>query len=426
VSIAQDLIGKAERRQILFGIVGLGYVGLPLAVELAQAGYRVLGFDVNPDVVDGLNAGRSHVKDVTDQQLQKQCERFSATTDMARLSEPDAISICVPTPLSKFKDPDVSYIVSATDAVKKRLRRGQAVILESTTYPGTTREIMLPALESTGLTVGRDFFLAFSPERVDPGNAQYGTRNTPKVVGGITADCRRVAVALYQPAIDTLVPVSTTEAAELVKLLENTFRSVNIGLANEMAIVCDKLGVDVWEVIEAAATKPFGFMKFLPGPGLGGHCIPIDPHYLAWKMRGLNYKTRFIDLAGELNTEMPEFWVRKVSEALNGKGKAVRGATVLVLGVAYKRDIEDIRESPALDIIRLLTGQGARVTYSDPHVPRFREDGTEFRSVELTPQIVAGADCVMIVTDHTSVDYRMVKRAAKLVVDTRNALPKET
>ena len=426
MSIAQDLIGKAERRQILFGIVGLGYVGLPLAVELAQAGYRVLGFDVNPDVVDGLNAGCSHVKDVTDQQLQKQCERFSATTDMARLSEPDAISICVPTPLSKFKDPDVSYIVSATDAVKKRLRRGQAVILESTTYPGTTREIMLPALESTGLTVGRDFFLAFSPERVDPGNAQYGTRNTPKVVGGITADCRRVAVALYQPAIDTLVPVSTTEAAELVKLLENTFRSVNIGLANEMAIVCDKLGVDVWEVIEAAATKPFGFMKFLPGPGLGGHCIPIDPHYLAWKMRGLNYKTRFIDLAGELNTEMPEFWVRKVSEALNGKGKAVRGATVLVLGVAYKRDIEDIRESPALDIIRLLTGQGARVTYSDPHVPRFREDGTEFRSVELTPQIVAGADCVMIVTDHTSVDYRMVKRAAKLVVDTRNALPKET
>jgi UDP-N-acetyl-D-glucosamine dehydrogenase len=425
VSIAQDLISKAERRQIQFGIVGLGYVGLPLAVELAEAGYRVLGFDVNPDVVEGLNAGRSHVKDVTDAQLRKQCERFSATTDMSRLSEPDAISICVPTPLSKFKDPDVSFIVAATDAVKKRLRRGQAVILESTTYPGTTREIMLPALESTGLKVGHDFFLAFSPERVDPGNPRYGTRNTPKVVGGITADCRRVAVALYQPAIDTLVPVSTTEAAELVKLLENTFRSVNIGLANEMAIVCDKLGVDVWEVIEAAATKPFGFMKFLPGPGLGGHCIPIDPHYLAWKMRGLNYKTRFIDLAGELNTEMPEFWVRKLSEALNGKGKAVRGASVLVLGVAYKRDIEDIRESPALDIIRLLKGQGAHVSYSDPHVPRFREDGTEFRSVELTPEAVASADCVMIVTDHSSVDYRMIKRAAKLVVDTRNALPKE-
>jgi UDP-N-acetyl-D-glucosamine dehydrogenase len=425
MSIAQDLITKAERRQLQFGIVGLGYVGLPLAVELAQAGYRVLGFDLNPDVVEGLNAGRSHVKDVTDAQLQKQCERFSATTDMSRLSEPDAISICVPTPLSKFKDPDVSFIVAATEAVKKRLRRGQAIILESTTYPGTTREIMLPALESTGLTVGQDFFLAFSPERVDPGNSRYGTRNTPKVVGGITADCRRVAVALYQPAIDTLVPVSTTEAAELVKLLENTFRSVNIGLVNEMAIVCDKLGVDVWEVIDAAATKPFGFMKFLPGPGLGGHCIPIDPHYLAWKMRGLNYKTRFIDLAGELNTEMPMFWVHKLAEALNGQGKAVRGASVLVLGVAYKRDVEDIRESPALDIIRLLEGQGARVTYFDPHVPRFREDGREFRSVELTPDVVAAADCVMIVTDHTVVDYRMIKRMAKLTVDTRNAIPKE-
>jgi UDP-N-acetyl-D-glucosamine dehydrogenase len=425
MTIAQDLISKAERRQILFGIVGLGYVGLPLAVELAQAGYRVLGFDVNPDVVDGLNAGRSHVKDVSDARLREQCERFSATTDMARLSEPDAISICVPTPLSKFKDPDVSFIVAATEAVKKRLRRGQAVILESTTYPGTTREIMLPALESTGLKVGLDFFLAFSPERVDPGNPRYGTRNTPKVVGGITSDCRRVAVALYQPAIDSLVPVSTTEAAELVKLLENTFRSVNIGLVNEMAIVCDKLGVDVWEVIEAAATKPFGFMKFLPGPGLGGHCIPIDPHYLAWKMRGLNYKTRFIDLAGELNTEMPMFWVRKLAEALNGQGKAVRGASVLVLGVAYKRDIEDIRESPALDIIRLLEGQGARVTYFDPHVPRFREDGQEFRSVELSPEVVGAADCVMIVTDHTAVDYRMIKRTAKLIVDTRNAIPKE-
>jgi UDP-N-acetyl-D-glucosamine dehydrogenase len=427
MSIAQDLISRAERRQILFGIVGLGYVGLPLAVELARAGYRVLGFDVNPDVVDGLNDGHSHVKDVTEAQLQKamECGRFSATTDMARLSETDAISICVPTPLSKFKDPDVSYIVAATEAVKKHLRRGQAIVLESTTYPGTTREILLPALESTGLTVGQDFFLAFSPERVDPGNPRYGTRNTPKVVGGITADCQRVAVALYQPAIDTLVPVSTTEAAELVKLLENTFRSVNIGLVNEMAIVCDKLGVDVWEVIEAAATKPFGFMKFLPGPGLGGHCIPIDPHYLAWKMRGLNYKTRFIDLAGELNTEMPLFWVRKLSEALNSQGKAVQGASVLVLGVAYKRDIEDIRESPALDIIRLLEGQGATVTYFDPHVPRFREDGHEFRSVELTPERVAAADCVMVVTDHTSVDYRMIKRNAKLVVDTRNAIPKE-
>ena len=427
MSVASELIATAGRREALFGIVGLGYVGLPLAVELADAGYRVLGFDVEPRVVEGLNAGRSHVKDVSDQQLKAVVEagRFIATTDMLRLAEPDAISICVPTPLSKFKDPDVSYIVAATEAVKRTLRRGQAIILESTTYPGTTREILLPALESTGLKVGEDFFLAFSPERVDPGNPSYGTRNTPKVVGGITADCARVAVALYQPAIDTLVPVSTTEAAELVKLLENTFRSVNIGLVNEMAIVCDKLGVNVWEVIDAAATKPFGFMKFLPGPGLGGHCIPIDPHYLAWKMRGLNYKTRFIDLAGELNTEMPLFWVRKVAESLNAQAKAVRGASVLVLGVAYKRDIEDIRESPALDIIRLLEGQGARVDYHDPHVPVFSEDGHEFRSVPLTPETVAAADCVMIVTDHSAVDYHMIRRKAKLVVDTRNAMPKE-
>jgi len=425
--MADALIEKAQRREALFGIVGLGYVGLPLAVELAAAGYRVLGFDISDRVVDGLNAGRSHVKDISDEQLGEvvRAGRFEATTDMGRMGEPDAISICVPTPLSKMKDPDVSYIVAATEAVKRTLRRGQAIILESTTYPGTTREILQPALESTGLTVGEDFFLAFSPERVDPGNPTWQTRNTPKVVGGITAACARVACALYQPAIERLVPVSTTEAAELVKLLENTFRSVNIGLVNEMAIVCDKLGVDVWEVIDAAATKPFGFMKFLPGPGLGGHCIPIDPHYLAWKMRGLNYKTRFIDLAGELNTEMPLFWVRKVAEALNLQGRAVRGASVLVLGVAYKRDIDDIRESPALDIIRLLEGQGARVSYHDPHVPCFAEDGHEFRSVALTPETVSAADCVMVVTDHSAIDYAMIKRRAKLVVDTRNAMPKE-
>lgn len=427
MDVAQELIRKAEGREALFGVVGLGYVGLPLAVELAKAGYRVLGFDISRRVVDGLNAGRSHVKDISDEQLREAAAagRFEATTDMARLAEPDAVSICVPTPLSKFKDPDVSYIVAATDAVKRTLRRGQAIILESTTYPGTTREILQPALSSTGLRVGTDFFLAFSPERVDPGNPVWQTHNTPKVVGGITESCTRVACALYQPAIETLVPVSTTEAAELVKLLENTFRSVNIGLVNEMAIVCDKLGVNVWEVIDAAATKPFGFMKFLPGPGLGGHCIPIDPHYLAWKMRGLNYKTRFIDLAGELNTEMPLFWVRKVAEALNDQGKAVNGAAVLVLGVAYKRDIDDIRESPALDIIRLLEGQGARVAYSDPHVPCFSEDGHDYRSVALTPESVASADCVLVVTDHSDVDYRMIARNARLVVDTRNAMPKE-
>lgn len=423
-TVADELIAKSERRDITFGVVGLGYVGLPLAVELARAGYRVLGYDVNPGVVEGLAASRSHVRDVSDAQLREVRERLAATTDPGRLAEADAISICVPTPLSKFKDPDVSYIVAATESVKRTLRRGQAIILESTTYPGTTREILLPALESTGLRVGSDFFLAFSPERVDPGNPTWGTRNTPKVVAGITPDCRRVAMALYRPVIDTLVPVSTTEAAELVKLLENTFRSVNIGLANEMAIVCDKLGVDVWEVIEAAATKPFGFMKFLPGPGLGGHCIPIDPHYLAWKMRGLNYKTRFIDLAGEVNTEMPAFWVRKVAEALNSQGRAVRGAHVLVLGVAYKRDIADIRESPALDIIRLLEQQGARVSYHDPHVPCFRENGREYRSVELTPAAVQAADCVVVVTDHSAIDFHMVKRHARLAVDTRHALPR--
>jgi UDP-N-acetyl-D-glucosamine dehydrogenase len=424
MTVAQDLIAKAERREALFGIIGLGYVGLPLAVELGRAGFRVLGYDVSRRVVDGLNAGRSHIKDISDADLQevRAAGRFEATADPARLGEPDAISICVPTPLGKYKDPDVSYIVAATEAVTATLRRGQAVILESTTYPGTTREIMLPALESTGLRVGEDFFLAFSPERVDPGNERYHTRNTPKVVGGITEACRQVCCALYQPAIDSLVPVSSTEAAELVKLLENTFRSVNIGLVNEMAIVCEKLGVNVWEVIDAAATKPFGFMKFTPGPGLGGHCIPIDPHYLAWKMRGLNYKTRFIDIAGEVNTEMPVFWVRQAIEALNRHSRSMRGSRVLVLGVAYKKDIDDMRESPALDIIRLLEQQGAQVSYHDPHVTTFTEDGHEFRSVPLTEDAVAAADCVLVVTDHTAIDFAMVKRRARLVVDTRNAL----
>lgn len=424
MTIAADLIRKAERREALFGIIGLGYVGLPLAVELARAGYRVLGYDVNTRVVDGLNAGTSHIKDVQAADLREIIDagRFEATTDASRLAEPDAISICVPTPLSKYKDPDVSFIVAATEAVKATLHRGQAIILESTTYPGTTREIMLPALESTGLTVGDDFFLAFSPERVDPGNATYHTRNTPKVVGGITEACRDVCCALYQPAIETLVPVSSTEAAELVKLLENTFRSVNIGLVNEMAIVCDKLDVDVWEVIDAAATKPFGFMKFTPGPGLGGHCIPIDPHYLAWKMRGLNYKTRFIDIAGEVNSEMPLFWVRKTIDTLNMNGKAMRDANVLVVGVAYKKDIDDMRESPALDIIKLLEQYGARVSYHDPFVAALVENGHRFASVPLTKAALEQADCVLIVTDHTSLDYDLIRKHAKLTVDTRHAL----
>jgi UDP-N-acetyl-D-glucosamine dehydrogenase len=419
------LLAKAKDRSAVFGIVGLGYVGLPLAMELVHAGYRVLGFDISKRVVDSLNGGRSHIQDVPSDHIAAAVKagKFAATTDLARLSEPDAISIAVPTPLSKTKDPDVSYVIAATDSIKQTLRRGQLVILESTTYPGTTRELMLPALESTGLKVGEDFFLAFSPERVDPGNPKYGTRNTPKVVGGITPSCLEVTMALYQPSIEHLVPVSSTEAAELVKILENTFRSVNIGLVNEMAIVCDKLGVDVWEVIDAAATKPFGFMKFTPGPGVGGHCIPLDPHYLAWKMRTLNYRTRFIELAGEINAAMPEYWVARVADRLNDQGKAVRGSKVFVVGVAYKKDIDDIRESPALDVIRLLEQRGAQVTYHDPHVARLKEDGVDLTSLPLTAETLRGADCVVIVTDHSSLDYAMIGRESKLVVDTRHALP---
>ncbi len=423
---AATLVAKAKDRTLLCGVVGLGYVGLPLVMEFVRAGYRVLGFDVSQAVVDRLNAGRSHIKDVPAAAVAAAVKSgtFVATTDLARLREPDAISICVPTPLSKTKDPDVSYVLAATDAVKRALRRGQLVVLESTTYPGTTRELLLPALEATGLKVGEDFFLAFSPERVDPGNEKWNTHNTPKVVGGITPTCLQVATALYQPAIERLVPVSSTEAAELVKILENTFRSVNIGLVNEMAIVCDKLGVDVWEVIEAAATKPFGFMKFTPGPGVGGHCIPLDPHYLAWKMRTLNYKTRFIELAGELNAAMPEYWIGKLAERLNDAGKAVRGSTVLVLGVAYKKDIDDIRESPALDVMRLLHQRGATVCYHDPFVAKVKEDGLELSSVPLTAATLENVDCVIVVTDHSTIDYELVARHARAVVDTRHVLPR--
>src|SRR5216117_4334942 len=425
-SMVETLLAKAKDRTALFGVVGLGYVGLPLAMELVRAGYRVLGVDVNARVVDSLNGGRSHIQDVPAAAVSSALKagKFAATTDLSRLREPDVVSICVPTPLSKTKDPDVSYVLAATNSVKQTLRRGQLIVLESTTYPGTTRELMLPALESTGLKVGEDFFLAFSPERVDPGNPQWNTRNTPKVIGGITPACLQVATALYAPAIERLVPVSSTEAAELVKILENTFRSVNIGLANEMAIVCDKLGVDVWEVIEAASTKPFGFMKFTPGPGVGGHCIPLDPHYLAWKMRTLNYKTRFIELAGEINAEMPEYWVARVVDRLNEQGRAARGSKVLVVGVAYKKDIDDVRESPALDVIRLLQRRGAAVSYHDPHVRKLKDEAIDLASLPLTPETLASADCVIIVTDHTDVDYALVERCGRLIVDTRNALAK--
>ncbi len=420
----EQLVAKAADKSALCGVVGLGYVGLPLAVEMARAGYKVLGFDTNTRVVDGVNAGCSHVGDVAADVLGEFTRpgRLAATADMKRLEEMDVVSVCVPTPLSKTRDPDVSFVLAVAESLSKSIRSGQAIILESTTYPGTTRELLLPSLESSGLEVGKDFFLAFSPERVDPGNASWHTRNTPKVLGGITEACQRVVTALYRPVFDTLVAVSSPEAAELVKLLENTFRTVNIGLANEMAIVCDKLGVDVWEVIEAAATKPFGFMKFDPGPGLGGHCIPIDPHYLAWKMRALNYKTRFIDVAGEVNSEMPAFWVTKVVAKLNERSIAARGSRILVIGVAYKRNVGDIRESPALDIIRLLRKQGAEVRYHDPYVPRVHEDGRTDTSVELTPGEVRGADCVVLATDHTSLDYDMLRSEAKGIIDTRNAL----
>jgi UDP-N-acetyl-D-glucosamine dehydrogenase len=424
IDYAQQLKDRAHNRTAVVGIVGLGYVGLPLAMEMADAGFTVVGFDVSSRVVNLLNAGTSHVQDVPSPRLAKAVKagKFAATTDLSRMREPDCIAIAVPTPLSKTRDPDVSYIVAATDSVAKSLRAGQLIILESTTYPGTTRELMLPALEKGGLTVGKDFFLAFSPERVDPGNPKYGTRNTPKVVGGITPACTEVAVALYAPAIETLVPVSSPEAAELVKLLENTFRSVNIGMVNEMAIVCDKLGVDVWEVINAAATKPFGFMKFTPGPGVGGHCIPLDPHYLAWKMRTLNYRTRFIELAGEINAEMPEYWVSRVTTVLNDAAKSVRGAVVLILGVAYKKDIDDVRESPALDIIRLLEQMGATLLYHDPHIAELHEDGIALRSTPLTVETVRRADIVVLVTDHTAFDYAMIAREARALVDTRHAV----
>jgi UDP-N-acetyl-D-glucosamine dehydrogenase len=419
----EQLLGRIKDRSAVVGIVGLGYVGLPLAMEFAKAGFRVIGYDVSKRTVDALMGGTSHIQDVPSSEVAEQVKagRFEATTIESRLADCDAVSIAVPTPLSKTRDPDMSYVQQATDAIARNCRPGMLVVLESTTYPGTTREVLQPRIEEKGLKVGTDVFLAFSPERVDPGNAKWHTKNTPKVVGGVTAECTEVATALYSMCIDHVVPVTSTESAELVKLLENTFRAVNIGLVNEMAIVCDKLGVDVWEVIDAAATKPFGFMKFTPGPGIGGHCIPLDPHYLAWKMRTLNYKTRFIDLASEINSEMPEYVVRKVARALNDDRKAVNGSRVLILGVAYKKDIDDMRESPALDVMRLLEERGADVRYHDPYVPRFRENGHEFVGVALTHEELASSDAVVIVTDHSGVDYQMVADHATLVVDTRNA-----
>ncbi len=426
MSFAQDLQQKIESRRAVVGIVGLGYVGLPLAMEFTKAGFHVVGFDVSARVTELLMRGESHIQDVPAADVADAVKRglFTATIDEKALGTCDAISIAVPTPLSKTRDPDLSYVISASDTIARNAHKGLLIVLESTTYPGTTRELMQPRLEAVGLTVGTDVFLAFSPERVDPGNPVWHTKNTPKVVGGISANCTTLAKQLYEACIDTVVPVTSTEAAELVKLLENTFRAVNIGMVNEMAIVCDKLGVNVWEVIDAAATKPFGFMKFTPGPGIGGHCIPLDPHYLAWKMRTLNYRTRFIDVASEINSEMPAFVVEKVAAALNTDRKSVNGSRVLVLGISYKRDIDDMRESPALDVMRLLEERGASVDYHDPHVPTFREDGHVQSGIALTEAALDAADVVVIITDHTAVDYGFVVRHAHVVVDTRNALAK--
>jgi UDP-N-acetyl-D-glucosamine dehydrogenase len=420
---AAQLLERIENKSATVGVVGLGYVGLPLAIELATAGFRVLGFDVSEAVCAGVNSGQSHIQDVPTERLSAlvASKMVTATTDMDRLVEVDTISVCVPTPLAKTRDPDVSYVVAATEAIADTLRPGQLVILESTTYPGTTRELMLPALTASGLRVGVDFFLCFSPERVDPGNEVWQVHNTPKVLGGITRRCLAMGHALYSRVMDRVVTVSSPEAAELAKLHENTFRAVNIALVNEMAQVCDRLNVDVFEVIEAAATKPFGFMKFTPGPGIGGHCIPLDPHYLAWKMKTLNYKTRMIELAGEVNSEMPHYVVDKVQDALNRHRKPINGSRILVLGVAYKREIDDVRESPALDVMRLLEDKGALIYYHDPYVAYVRENGEKRGSVALTTQELAAADCVVIITDHQSIDYEMVVRHAGLVVDTRNA-----
>lgn len=420
---AAQLEEKIRARTARVGVAGMGYVGLPLAVEFARQGFCVTGIDVSPAKVARLNAGDSYVGDVPGELLADLVRRgkLRATTDYAAVAQLDTINICVPTPLRKTRDPDMSFIVAACEQIAKHLHPGMLVILESTTYPGTTDELLLPMLERSGLKVGRDFFLCFSPERVDPGNKTYQTANIPKVVGGITPACTAMGTLFYSQAIQTVVPVSSTQVAEMVKLLENTFRMINIGLVNELAIMCDHMGIDVWEVIEAAATKPFGFMPFYPGPGLGGHCIPVDPFYLSWKTKQAGIEARFIELAGYINSQMPHFVVAKVQNALNDRSKPLRGSHIHILGVAYKRDVDDTRESPALDVIHLLTRHGARITYSDPHVPELHADGIELCS-EQVEERVAEADCVLIITDHSAFDYAAVVDRARLIVDTRNAL----
>jgi UDP-N-acetyl-D-glucosamine dehydrogenase len=423
-SPAETLSRRIRTHRAHIGVIGLGYVGLPLAVEFARAGFRVTGIDLREDRVRQLRNGRSYIQDVPGRDVRElvRSGRLTATMDFAVLRRTDAVCICVPTPLSKMRDPDVSYIVAAVEQIRKYVHTGQLVILESTTYPGTTDELILPELQRAGLEVGKDFFLAFSPERVDPGNPVWQTRNTPKVVGGVTPACAKVAVELYRERLDNVVPVSSTQVAEMVKLHENTFRSVNIGLVNELALMCARLKIDVWEVIEAAATKPFGFMPFYPGPGLGGHCIPIDPFYLSWKARGSGFEARFIELAGHVNGQMPEHVVGLVGQALNARHRSIRGSRVLVLGVAYKADIDDVRESPSLDIMKTLADRGARVEYSDPFVPSLEFLGRRMKSTPLTAARLRRFDCVVIATAHRSLPYGTILRSSKSVVDTRNAL----
>jgi len=418
-----DLKQKIKDRTAIVGVIGLGYVGLPLAVEYGNSGFEVIGLDISHSKCKTINSGRSDIDDVPDEEIKKLVEgkKLWATSDFAYLKQCDCISICVPTPLNKTKDPDVSFILEAVGQVRKHLRPGQLVVLESTTYPGTTEELILPKLESTGYEAGADFFLVFSPERVDPGNQTFKVKNTPKIVGGITKICTQMGKLFYEQVIQEVQPVSSSRAAEMVKLLENTFRSVNIGLVNEVALMCDRLGLDVWEIIEAASTKPFGFMPFYPGPGLGGHCIPIDPHYLSWKLKALNYYARFIELAGDINSHMPEYVVERVSLLLNQHNKSIKGSKILVLGVAYKKDIKDVRESPALDVLKLLANRGAEVFYNDPFVPILKLDDLDEKSVKLTTKLLRGCDCTVIVTDHSSYDYRWIVANSKLIMDTRNA-----
>ena len=417
------LLDGIRARRLRIGIIGLGYVGLPLAVEFANAGFAVIGFDVDERKIAEINAGRSYIPDVSPSEMRDvvKAGKLSATSDMSRLATMDVVDICVPTPLRKTKDPDLSYVITAVEAAAAALRAGQLVILESTTYPGTTDEVVQPRLEANGLRADVDFFLAFSPERVDPGNTQFTTKTIPKVVGGVGPASVEVAVALYAAVVSRVVPVSSTRVAEMVKLLENTFRAVNIGLVNEIALMCHKMDIDVWEVIDAAKTKPFGFMPFYPGPGLGGHCIPIDPYYLSWKARQNGFEARFIELAGHVNSSMPEYVVQRVADALNSVAKPIKGSRVHVFGVAYKRDVNDLRESPALDILALLARRGAQVSYTDPYVPRLDQVGYELESVPFERAASTAWDCAVVTTDHAVFDYQRIA-ALPLVVDTRNAL----